>query len=111
MKDKKLAEDTWYVDVAFADKDFLSDYKKAFGEDITNFAENFYTLLQVVVNNYETFVSENKPSAEDFINNMSSVNNIISPLGQLNLDKKEQNVDSEASIRLIKDGKIVEIEE
>lgn len=111
LKDKKLAEDYWYVDVAFADKNFLSDYKKTFGEDITNFAENFYTLLQVVVNNYETFVSENKPSAEDFINNMSSVNNIISPLGQLNLDKEEQNVDSEASIRLIKDGKIVEIEE
>ena len=111
LKDKSLAEGLWYVDVAFADKKFLNDYKNKFGEDVTNFAENFYTMLQVVVNNYENLNTVNMPTAEDFINNMISVDNIISPLGKLSLDKEEQNVDSEASIRLIQNGKIEEIEE
>ncbi len=111
LKDKSLAEGLWYIDVAFADKKFLDDYKNEFGEDITNFAENFYTLLQVTVNNFETSSGYNKPNAEDFIGNMESVNNIISPLGKLSLDKEEQNVDSDASIRLIQNGKIVKIEE
>ena len=70
-----------------------------------------YLLLQVTVNNFETSSGYNKPNAEDFIGNMDSVNNIISPLGKLSLDKEEQNVDSDASIRLIQNGKIVKIEE
>lgn len=48
LKDKSLAEGLWYVDVAMADKDFLRRYKNLTGDDVTNFAENFYTLLLVI---------------------------------------------------------------
>ena len=108
LKDKSLAEGSWYVDVAMADKDFLERYKKSSGDDITNFAENFYTLLQVTTTVYE---KTNTPTAEEFIANIPAVEGLISPIGKLVVDKEEQNVDSEASIRAIKDGVVVEIDE
>ncbi len=111
LKDKSLAEGSWYVDVAFADKSFLKRYKESSGDDITNFAENFYTLLQVTTTNYESIKSDGKPTKEEFIANMESVNGVISPVGKLMVDRENQNVDSEASIRGIKDGVVVEIDE
>ena len=111
LKDKSLAEGSWYVDVAMADKDFLERYKQASGDDITNFAENFYTLLQVTTTVYESFDKNTTPTNEEFITRLPIVNGIISPVGKLEVDQEEQNVDSEASIRAIKNGIVVELEE
>ena len=108
LKDKSLAEGSWFVDVAMADKDFLERYKKSSGDEITNFAENFYTLLQVTTTVYE---KTNTPTAEEFIANIPAVEGLVSPIGKLLVDKAEQNVDSEASVRAIKNGVVVEIEE
>lgn len=111
LKDKSLAEGSWYVDVAMADKDFLERYKASSGDEITNFAENFYTLLQVTTTVYESFDGKTKPSHEEFIAKLPVVNGIVSPVGKLVIDKEEQNVDSEASIRAIQNGIVVAIEE
>jgi ABC-type branched-subunit amino acid transport system substrate-binding protein len=111
LKDKSLAEGSWYVDVAMADKDFLERYKASSGDDITNFAENFYTLLQVTTTIYESFDGKEKPTHEEFIAKIPVLNGVISPIGKLVVDKEEQNVDSEASIRAIKNGIVEAIEE
>ncbi len=111
LKDKSLAEGSWYVDVAMADKDFLQRYKESSGDDVTNFAENFYTLLQVATTVYESFDKNTKPTHEEFIGRISAVNGVVSPIGKLVVDTEEQNVDSEASIRAVKNGIIEEIEE
>ncbi len=111
LKDKSLAEGSWYVDVAMADKNFLERYKISSGDDITNFAENFYTLLQVTTTVYESFDKKDKPTHEEFIAQLPVVNGVISPVGRLIVDKEEQNVDSEASVRGIKDGIVVELGE
>lgn len=111
LKEKSLAEGSWFVDVAMADKDFLERYKISSGDDITNFAENFYTLLQVTTTIYESFDKREKPTHEEFIAQIPVVNGIISPIGRLVVDKEEQNVDSEASVRAIKNGIVEAIEE
>ncbi len=111
LKDKSLAEGSWYVDVAMADKNFLERYKASSGDEITNFAENFYTLLQVTTTIYESFDGKEKPTHEEFIAKIPVLNGVISPIGKLVVDKEEQNVDSEASIRSIKKGIVVAIEE
>lgn len=111
LKEKSLAEGSWFVDVAMADKNFLERYKASSGDEITNFAENFYTLLQVTTTIYESFDKKDKPTHEEFIAQIPVVNGIVSPIGELVVDKDEQNVDSEASIRAIKDGIVVAIEE
>ena len=111
LKEKSLAEGSWFVDVAMADKDFLERYKASSGDDITNFAENFYTLLQVTTTIYESFDGKEEPTHEEFIAKIPVVNGIISPIGKLVVDKEEQNVDSEASVRAIKNGIVEEVEE
>lgn len=113
LKDKNLAEGSWYVDVAFTDNNFLKKYSEYTGNEITNFAENFYTMLAVVTKNFETAetVSGEVPSSEQFIRNMSSVQGLKTPIGILELDRQNQNLDSEASIRMIKRGKIIEVKE
>lgn len=111
LKEKSLAEGSWFVDVAMADKNFLERYKASSGDEITNFAENFYTLLQVTTTVYESFDKKEKPTHEEFIAQLPVVNGIVSPVGKLVIDKEEQNVDSEASIRGIKDGIVVLLEE
>ena len=94
-----------------ADKNFLERYKASSGDEITNFAENFYTLLQVTTTVYESFDKKEKPTHEEFIAQLPVVNGIVSPVGKLVIDKEEQNVDSEASVRGIKDGIVVLLEE
>lgn len=111
LKDKSLAEGSWYVDVAMADKDFLKRYKEDSGDEITNFAENFYTLLLVTTKVYETIGTADKPSAEEFIANIGVVEGLPSPVGNLVIDREEQNVDSEASLRVIKNGIVEAVEE
>ena len=111
LKDKSLAEGSWYVDVAMADKDFLQRYKADSGDDITNFAENFYTLLQVTTTVYESYDKEDKPTHEEFIQQIPVVNGLATPIGKLVIDKEEQNVDSEASVRAIKNGIVEAIDE
>ena len=111
LKDKSLAEGLWYVDVAMADKSFLKRYKDFSGDDVTNFAENFYTLLLVTTHVYETAKIPQKPTHEEFIANLESVEGLISPVGKLMIDKVEQNVDAPASIRYIRGGIVVTLEE
>jgi len=111
LKDKSLAEGSWYVDVAMADKDFLARYKASSGDDVTNFAENFYTLLQVTTTIYESFNKNTKPTAEEFIAQIPVVNGVLSPIGKLVVDKENQNVDSEASIRSVQNGIVTVLEE
>lgn len=111
LKEKSLAEGSWFVDVAMADKDFLERYKASSGDDITNFAENFYTLLQVTTTIYESFDKKDKPTHEEFIAQIPVVNGAITPIGKLVIDKEEQNVDSEASVRAIKNGIVVTVKE
>ena len=50
----------WNGDVAMADKNFLKRYKNFSGDDVTNFAENFYILLQVTTHVYETAKTQKK---------------------------------------------------
>ncbi len=109
LKDKSLADGMWYVDVTMATKDFLDKYNKISKNAPTNFAENFYTQLVVAVTNFESF--DTKPTSEEFINNLSVVNGVMSPLGKLVYDKSEQNIDTNASVRLVKDGAVIEIKE
>ena len=109
LKDKSLADGAWYVDVTMANKDFLDKYNKISKNAPTNFAENFYTSLLVAVTNFESF--DTKPSAEEFINNLVVVDGVISPIGKLVYDKSEQNIDTNASVRKVENGNIIEIAE
>ena len=109
LKDKSLADGAWYVDVTMATKDFLNKYNKISKNAPTNFAENFYTSLLVAVTNFESF--DTKPTAEEFINNLKVVNGVMSPIGKLVYDKEEQNIDTNASVRKVENGEIIEIEE
>ena len=109
LKDKSLADGIWYVDVTMATKEFLSKYNKISKNAPTNFAENFYTQLLVTVTNFEMF--DTKPTAEEFINNLSVVDGVVSPLGKLIYDKDEQNIDTNASVRKVENGNITEIAE
>ena len=109
LKDKSLADGAWYVDVTMATKDFLNKYNKISKNAPTNFAENFYTSLLVAVTTFESF--DTKPTAEEFINNLKVVNGVISPIGKLVYDKEEQNIDTNASVRKVENGEIIEIEE
>ena len=110
LQDKALAEGNWYVDVAHASDDFYNDYYAFTGDKTTNWAENVYTTLLVAVHDYETIPDKARPTAEDFINNLKSANELDSPIGKLIFDGKNQNIDSEANILRITDGKVVKEE-
>ncbi len=110
LQDKTLAEGNWYVDVAHASNDFYNDYSAYTGDKTTNWAENVYTTLWVAIHNYETIPTQNRPTPEDFINNLKSSDGLDSPLGKLTFDKENQNIDSEANILRILDGKAVKQE-
>ena len=110
LQDKSLAEGNWYVDVAHASDDFYNDYYAFTGDKTTNWAENVYTTLLVAIHDYETIPTNKRPTAEDFVNNLKSADGLESPIGKLSFDKENQNVDSEANILRIIDGKIVKQE-
>ena len=110
LQDKTLAEGNWYVDVAHASDDFYNDYYAFTGDKTTNWAENVYTTLWVAIHNYETIPTQGRPTPEDFVNNLKSADGLDSPLGKLTFDKENQNVDSEANILRILDGKVVKQE-
>ena len=109
LKDKSLADGGWYVDVSMADNDFMARYNKITNNAPTSFAENFYTLLLVAVTNFESF--DKKPTAEEFINNLKSVDGIISPIGKLVYDETEQNIETDASVRKVENGTVIKLDE
>lgn len=109
LKDKSLADGGWYVDVSMANQDFMTRYNKITNNAPTSFAENFYTLLLVAVTNFESF--DTKPTAEEFINNLKSLNGVMAPIGELVYDPVEQNIETDASVRKVENGTVTKIEE
>ena len=109
LKDKSLADGGWYVDVSMANQDFINRYNKITNNAPTSFAENFYTLLLVAVTNFESF--DTKPTTEEFINNLKSLDGVMAPIGKLVYDSNEQNIETDASVRLVKDGNVIKLDE
>ena len=109
LKDKSLADGGWYVDVSMANADFMDRYNKITNNAPTSFAENFYTLLLVAVTNFESF--DTKPTPEDFINNLKNIDGVVAPIGKLVYDANEQNIETDASVRLVKDGTVIKLDE
>ena len=107
LQDKSLAEGDWYVDVGMVqDDEWLKRYEALANDSNTNFAEGIFVVLQVIFNTYESALGNKKLSSEEFINNLRASDGLKTTLGKLIYDKQNQILDTPASLRIIKNGKI-----
>ena len=112
LENKSLAEGDWYVDVGMVpDSEWLKRYNAITDDSNVNFADGFYSVLQVIFNTYESASGDEKISAEEFINNLSASDGLDTVLGKLTYDKQNQILDTPASLRIIKNGRIELVEE
>ena len=97
LRDKNLADNSWYVDQAMAiDKNWYDRYKEISDNDVTDFAENVYAILQVIRHIYETS-NEKKLTGEGFVNNLHNADGLETAIGKLIYDKENQNLDTPTS--------------
>lgn len=112
LQNKSLAEGDWYVDLGMIqDDEWLRRYRTIANDSNTNFAEGAYVVFQVIFNTYESAPGEKKLSSEEFINNLSVSDGLDTVLGKLIYDKQNQILDTPASVRIIKNGRIELVEE
>lgn len=104
-EDKTLFNDYWFIDGAVPNRDFVKKFTATAGSDSYDYMPYMYASLQVLKNGFEKFGND-KPEIIDYI----LENNFDTILGQLNFDDKGI-MQTSASVKTIKDGKPIVLEE
>ncbi|MDR1026772.1 MAG: hypothetical protein LBL47_05160, partial [Lactobacillus sp.] len=105
-EDKSLLEGYWYIDAVQSNKNYVQNFIKYAGHDGTNYSEGVYTALEVIRDtNLE--VGTNK---EDMINFITSGHKFNTAFNDIHFSK-EGIMQSEPTLKIIKNGKSVMYEE
>jgi len=107
----ELFEGVWYIQAAEANNEFQIKFSDKYpGKTPTLASGNVYDAVRLIVNAYETAgkSSAEKPTAGQAAKELSKIKNFSGALGILNVGD-EGIIESQASVRMIKDGKPVTI--
>lgn len=104
-EDKSLFEGYWFVDQSAANEKFANEFKQLSGKDTGNFVENVYTALELIQDSLNN-VGNDKPK---MIKYLQSDRIFDTALGKVKMDK-DGRLESEASVKEIKNGKVVSAE-
>lgn len=106
-KELGLFNGNWFVDVAKPTNDFTTRYENKYNMPPTVAAPNVYDDINMVVSAYENLYNKNKkPATEEIAKEILRIKNFEGSLGKLSLTE-EGIVISKASLREVKDGKLV----
>lgn len=106
----ELFEGHWYVQAADPAESFVQDYQAKYGEAPQLSAANAYDIINLIVTAFENTAQDikGKPSLENVISALQQIKDFPGALGKLSIPETGI-VWSEASVRIIKDGKPVTI--
>ncbi|MDO8628835.1 MAG: ABC transporter substrate-binding protein [Nanoarchaeota archaeon] len=106
----ELFEGYWYVQAADPTAEFLEGYNARYGEDPKLGGPNAYDIFNLIVNAFEKAgkSSAEKPSEDAVVKELSAIKSFRGALGTLEVGK-EGIVQSEAVVRMIKNGKPVTV--
>ena len=105
-----LFEGMWYVGDSMANKSFETQYRARFGKALYWGVPNAYDIFNLIVYGYEHKNAAAKPATLDVAKTLYSVKDYDGVLGKLSIDDKGV-VFSTATVRTIKDGKSVLLDE
>ncbi len=104
-----LFEGEWYVNAASPTGDFTTKFEAKTNENPTLGAANAYDIFNLIVAATEAFKGSTKPTPNQIANELTTIKDFNGVLGNLSVDE-DGIVISKAAIRMIKDGKPVDID-
>lgn len=105
----KLFEGEWYVNAASPTENFANKFEAKTGKNPTLGAANAYDIFNLVVFATDGFRDSTKPKSKQIANELTTIKDFNGVLGNLNVNESGVVI-SRASVRMIKDGKPVTIE-
>ncbi len=112
IAEKELFEGSWFVSDASGTNDFAKKFAKRSKLSLGGCVANTYDMIDMLIYAYENAVSlpDEKPHNEEVIKILHSINNWNGAIGDnLSIDENGQ-VHSKASLMLIKNGKVINID-
>lgn len=104
-----LFEGEWYVSAASPTEDFTSKFEVKTDKNLTLGAPNAYDIFNLVVTAVEVFRGSIKPNPNQIANELTMIKDFNGVLGNL-IVNEDGIVISKAAIRMIKNGKPVDID-
>ncbi len=104
-----LFEGYWFVSVAEPSHSFAESYMERHGERPPLCAPNAYDMVKLIVTAAENTHSSSKPTAIEVSRELKKIKNFNGALGKLSVDESGI-VQSEGSLKMIKNGKLVLLE-
>lgn len=105
-EDKSLLEGYWFVDQAFPTAEFIKSVEEITEKNVGNYAENVYTSLELM----RESLNENGNDKAKMIEFLQSGKTFDTVLGKVAMDKTGR-LESEASIKIIKNGQAMLVED
>ena len=109
----EVFEGIWFIDGAAATNDFNELYRETFNEYAKAVAANAYDIINLLVYAYENTpprAGDIKPTNEDVVSTLHTIKDFDSAFGKVSIDA-DGIVQSEASLKIVKDGNIVVLDE
>ncbi len=103
-----LFEGDWYVSAAEPNSGFISRYKEKYNANPPVCAGNAYDIVNLFVTAVEKIGTSKKPTAHEIARELKKIRNFKGALGNLNIDENGI-VQSEAKLKMVKNGKFIEI--
>ncbi len=109
-KEKELFDGEFFVGGAEPTHEFSDNYKKKYGRDQTIGAPNAYDIIKLIITAAENVKSSSKPTPDQIAAELRKIKNFPGALGKLNV-KESGRVSSPPTVQMIKNGKVVHLEE
>ncbi|MDB5259390.1 MAG: ABC-type branched-chain amino acid transport system, periplasmic component, branched-chain amino [Candidatus Taylorbacteria bacterium] len=105
-QDKAVFNGLWSVGYGKVSTDLESEYKAAYGKDLTFGVPNIYDAFNVIVRASEAYAGKGKPTSDYIAQQILQASDVEGALGKLHVSP-ERIIDSPALIKVMKDGKMV----
>ena len=110
--DKTPFNDLWFAEPAYGTDDFISEFTKINKDEPLSCTGNIYDNLDILIWAFENTVlrsGEVIPHNDDVVKTLHSIKNWQGVIGNISVDEAGI-IQSEASIKMIKDGKAILVE-